>query len=280
MKTALAISVGLHVTALLCALVWSNGIAYDVTSPKALDVDFITDDDLSAMIKGAKEAPELKTLEELKQKIGEPKLVDQPVPKPTEKPAINTPAEKPEPQTKPDPIAAKIKKLDDKPQKETKSDPLPPKKPVLQQPKFDADKVAALLNNRDPQSNAATGAELNSKSSLGTASGAAAKLSQSEIDALRARLMALWNPPVGAQDADSYQITIRIRFKRDGTLDIPPQVITSGSGARFNAMRDTAVRAVLIGQPFTMLRPEHYENWKEIDFVFDTKEMFPEIPVR
>ena len=92
--------------------------------------------------------------------------------------------------------------------------------------------------------------------------------------------MALWNPPVGAQDADSYQITIRIRFKRDGTLDIGPQVITSGSGARFNAMRDTAVRAVLIGQPYTMLRPEHYDNWKEIDFVFDTKEMFHDIPVR
>jgi hypothetical protein len=92
--------------------------------------------------------------------------------------------------------------------------------------------------------------------------------------------MALWNPPVGAQDADSYQITIRIRFKRDGTLDIGPQVLTSGSGARFNAMRDSTVRAVMMGQPFTMLRPEHYENWKEIDFVFDTKEMFNNIPAR
>ena len=36
--------------------------------------------------------------------------------------------------------------------------------------------------------------------SLGTTTGTAARLSQSEIDALRARLMALWNPPVGVQD--------------------------------------------------------------------------------
>ncbi len=76
------------------------------------------------------------------------------------------------------------------------------------------------------------------------------------------------------------QVVIRIKFKRDGTLEMGPQVLTSGSGARFNAIRDTAVRAVLIGQPYTMLRPEHYDKWKEIDFVFDTKEMFHDIPVR
>jgi hypothetical protein len=29
-----------------------------------------------------------------------------------------------------------------------------------------------------------------------------------------------------------------------------------------------------------MLRPEHYEQWKEIDFTFDTKQMFHDIPVR
>jgi hypothetical protein len=76
------------------------------------------------------------------------------------------------------------------------------------------------------------------------------------------------------------QVVIRIRFKRDGTLNLGPQVLTSGSGVRFNAIRDSAVRAVLVGQPYTMLRPEHYDNWKEIDFVFDTKEMFHDIPVR
>ena len=59
-----------------------------------------------------------------------------------------------------------------------------------------------------------------------------------------------------------------------------PQVITSGNGPVFNAMRDSAVRAVLIGQPFTMLRPDHYDIWKEIDFTFDTKEMFHDIPAR
>jgi colicin import membrane protein len=131
-----------------------------------------------------------------------------------------------------------------------------------------------LLDQRAPQRNAATGETLNSAPTLGTATGNAAKLSQSEIDALRARLMSLWNPPVGIQDADQSQITIRIRFKRDGTLEGGPQVLTSGSGVQFNAMRDSAVRAVFTGQPYTMLHPDHYDIWKEIDFTFDTKDMF------
>ena len=40
------------------------------------------------------------------------------------------------------------------------------------------------------------------------------------------------------------------------------------------ASRDSAVRAVLTGQPFDMLKPEHYDNWKEIELTFDPKDMF------
>jgi len=29
-----------------------------------------------------------------------------------------------------------------------------------------------------------------------------------------------------------------------------------------------------------MLRPEHYEQWKEIDFTFDTRQMFHDLPAR
>jgi outer membrane biosynthesis protein TonB len=283
MKTASVISTSLHAAVLLWALVSVTGKTFEVTPAESLPVDLVSEKDFSEMTKGAKEAPKTEKPKPLVEKIDEPKPVEQPAPKATDKKEITPTAEKtpePPPQSKPDPIAEKIKKQDE-PQKEAKTEPqpLPPKKPERKQPKFDADKIAALLDKRDPTRNAATGAELNSAPSLGAASGNAAKLSQSEIDALRARLMALWNPPIGAQDADA-QIMIRIRFKRDGTLEIGPQVMTSGSGDRFNAMRDSAVRAVLVGQPYTMLRPEHFDNWKEIDFVFDTKEMFHDIPTR
>jgi uncharacterized protein YecT (DUF1311 family) len=101
-------------------------------------------------------------------------------------------------------------------------------------------------------------------SSFGYAQG----LSQQELDALRARLMQNWNPPV---DNGGYAITLRVRLNRDGTFQMGPQVLTTGSGSQFNATRDSAVRTVLKSAPFTMLSQQSYEAWKEFDFTFDPR---------
>ena len=286
MRKATAISAGLHAAVLLWATLSFSGKTFDVTPAESVPVDFIIEKDFSELTKGVKDAPKVETPKPLVEKKSEepPKPIEEAKPKVTEKKELQAAKETappPEPQPpKPDTIAEKLKQQDEP--KQTKVDqPLPPKKPPLKpQPKFEPDKIAALLDKRDPQRNAATGVEANATPSLGTAAGTAAQLSQSEIDALRARLMALWNPPVGMQDASQTQVTIRIRFRKDGTLAVGPQVITSGSGAQFNAMRDSAVRAVFVGQPYTMLRPEHYEQWKEIDFTFDTRQMFHDLPAR
>jgi len=287
MRKATAISVGLHAAVLLWATLSFSGKTFDVTPAESLPVDFISEKDFSEMTKGVKDAPKVETPKPLVEKKAEepPKPIEEAKPKVTEKKelqAAKEPTPPPEPPPpKADPIAEKLKQPDEPKQTKAEQQPLPPKKPPQKpQPKFDADKIAALLDKRDPQRNAATGAETNATPSLGTAAGTAAQLSQSEIDALRARLMALWNPPVGMQDASQTQVTIRIRFRKDGTLAVGPQVLTSGSGAQFNAMRDSAVRAVFVGQPYTMLRPEHYEQWKEIDFTFDTRQMFHDLPAR
>ncbi|HET7190330.1 MAG TPA: hypothetical protein VFI98_00310 [Pseudolabrys sp.] len=288
MRKATAISAGLHAAVLLWATLSFSGKTFDVTPAESLPVDLVSDKDFSEITKGVKDAKKVETPKPLVEKKAEepPKPIEDSKAKITEKKEIQAAKEEappPEPQPpKPDPIAEKIKQQDEpKPQTKVEPQPLPPKKPPQkQQPKFDADKIAALLDKRDPQRNAATGHEANATPSLGAASGTAAQLSQSEIDALRARLMALWNPPVGMQDADQTQVTIRIRFRRDGTLAVGPQVLTAGTGAQFNAMRDSAVRAVFVGQPYTMLRPDHYDQWKEIDFTFDTKQMFHDLPAR
>ncbi|MBI2713374.1 MAG: cell envelope integrity protein TolA [Rhizobiales bacterium] len=281
MRKAAAISTGLHVAVLLFAVLSFSSKTFEVTPAESLPVDLINDKDFSELTKGAKDAPKVEQPKPLIEKLDPPKPAEEIAPKLTEKKELKVEKEKTA-EPKPDPIADKLKKQDE-PKQEAKAEPqpMPPKKPPQkQQPKFDADKIAALLDKRDPQRNAATGAELNSTPSLGTATGNAAQLSASELDALRRRLMALWNPPVGLQDAERYQVIIRIKFKRDGTLAVGPQVITSGSGVRYEAMRDSAVRAVFVGQPYTMLRPEHYEIWKEIDFTFDTSQMFHDIPTR
>lgn len=256
MKTASAISTGLHAAVLLWALVSFSGKTFEVTPAESLPVDLVSDKDFSQLTKGIKDAPKLEMPKPRVEKIDEPKPSDDPAPKLTEKQEVKTTEQKAfqaPPQSKPDPISDKIRKLDEQKQ-QTKNEPLPPKKPVQEQPKFDANKIAALV--------------------FGAASGNAATLSQSEIDALRARLMGLWNPPVGIQNPQDYVIRIRVRLDRDGRLSAPPMVLTSGSGMLFGSARDSAVRAVFQGQPFDMLRPEHYETWKDIEVTFDPRDMF------
>jgi colicin import membrane protein len=96
-----------------------------------------------------------------------------------------------------------------------------------------------------------------------------------EVDALRRRLIQLWSLPTIAKDAQESTIDISMKLKRDGTLDGPPEVLTHGDSAWFKAARDSALRAIARGQPFTMLRPEHYDQWKEISVTFDPRILPP-----
>lgn len=276
-RSATAISGGLHAAVLLWALVSFSGHRLEATPVDSLPIDLVSEKDFSQMTQGIKEAPRAPAPKPLVEKKGDPKPVEEPTPKIAEKQEVKPTAEKtPEPQPipKPDPIAEKLKQQDEHKEAKEQPKPLPPRKPVQQQPKFDANKIAALLDKREPQRNAATGAELNSAPSLGIARGSDSQLSQSEIDALRARLMSLWNPPVGIQNPEEFVIRIRIQLGRDGRLSAPPMVLTSGTGTLFNSARDSAVRAVFQGQPFSMLRPEHYETWKDIEVTFDPRDMF------
>ena len=105
------------------------------------------------------------------------------------------------------------------------------------------------------------------------ARGTAAQLSQNELDALRARLAQLWNPPAGAQNPQELVVTVRMRLRRDGMLDGAARTAETSSHACWRCVRDSALRAVFRGQPFNMLRAETYEQWKDIEITFDPREM-------
>jgi hypothetical protein len=109
---------------------------------------------------------------------------------------------------------------------------------------------------------------------LGTRTGESASLSQSELDALRARLRQCWNPPAGASDADKRRVLLVLRFNQDGTLSAPPEPETAPSDSFTQATIDSAVRAALRCQPYTMLSPAKYDLWKEIEVDFSLAEMF------
>ena len=310
MRTGLAISSVVHASALLWAVLTFASSPLDSMPTDSLPVDIISPTEFSQLTAGSKtatkqEAPkplvekqgEKKQVEDHTAKISEKKEVqatknEQTPPKPVEKtetkpepkpeppkPAQPTEAKpEPKPEEKPDPIAEALKKDDTKKKEEQKkqaqqqSVPTPPKKPPpKKQPEFNPQRIAALLDKREPTRQAATGDAINRTASLGIPTGTAATLSQNELDALRARLKQNWSvPPV----AEKVVIRMVIRLTPDGKLASPPQVMTRGTGAAFEAFRDSAVRAVMVSQPFNMLRRETYETWREIDIDFDERTMF------
>jgi outer membrane biosynthesis protein TonB len=278
MRTASAISTGLHVAVLAWAVVSFTGETFQVTPAESLPVDIISEKDFSQLTKGIKEAPKpVEQPKPLVEKKAEPKpKIEDFKAAITEKQDLKPTQQKQEQQAQPksDPIADKIAKSE-KPVDKEEPKPLPPKKPPLpKQPKFDADKIAALLDQRAPQRAAITGSELNNVPSMGTALGNASQLSQSELDALRSRLMGLWNPPVGIKNPEAYVIRVRIQLNKSRGLSAPPILLSHGQDAIWEAAAASALRAVMRGQPYDMLKPEHYDTWKDIEVTFDPREMF------
>jgi outer membrane biosynthesis protein TonB len=284
-KSASMISTGLHAGVLLFAMLTFSGATLEATPPESMPIDLVSTEEFSKLAKGVKDAPKLDIPKPaIEKKAEEPKLIDEIKPKPEEKKkeiqaakAEPTPPP-PEPEKKPDPIAEKLNKKET-PQPEAKPEKkvekLPPKKPPQKpQPKFDPDKIAALLDKRDPVREASAGHEPNQLPSLGAAKGTEARLSQSEIDALRARLRQCWNPPVGVADAAKLSVIFRVIFKRDGSIAGAPTLVQGPASEQGPVLAETARRALLQCQPYTMLKPEHYEMWKDMEITFDPRDMF------
>jgi outer membrane biosynthesis protein TonB len=291
MRTAYAVSGAGHVAVLLWS-VWSLAAnPLPVVSTEGLPVDLVTASEFSKITAGSKDAPKADTPKPLVEKVAEANPVEDPTAKVVEKKEVKAAREPPPaPETKPSESNPEQKQAESKPEQVTdapakdeakkpepkKADvkpPVPPKKPAPPAPKFDPKQVAALLDKRDSTRLAAAGENLNSSPSLGLSNATAAQLSLSELEALRARLAQLWTIPAGAKDPQELVVQIRVKLKPDGTLAGPPMVLTSGKSQLFVAARDSAVRALFRGQPYDMLKPEHYEQWKDVEITFDPRDM-------
>jgi outer membrane biosynthesis protein TonB len=313
MKSGLTISAIAHVGFLAWGIISFAATPLKTEPSESLPVDIMSATDFTAMMAGMKTAPKSENQKPLVEKIAPKNEVKDPTPKVAEKkPEIDNTAEAPPPpsipepkpkpkvaeakppeakpeklEKKPDPIAEAIKqeKPDEKQkpdkeeaaQKQVQEVPTPQKRPprpeAKPEPKFDASKVAALLDKRAPQRVAAAGEVLNNKPALGTATGAAAALSQSELDALRAQIQQCWNPPAGAVDAKELMAEIRIELRQDGTLSAEPALVKRGSHPFFQIFAESAMRAVRRCQPYK-LPIAKYEVWRSVEIGFDLKQMY------
>lgn len=291
MRSDWVISAVGHAALLVAGVVTLVGSKAPADPADYVPVSIVTDADVSRAALGQKNAPHMASPKPLADKIGDLKQVDQVAPKVTEKQAITTnspaPAPQPKQESKPEP---KPKTAQEKPDK-TKTDdfkadkiaellkktPPPPKpkeKPTHETHKYDANQIAQLLDHRDAQRQVATADTLNDKAGLGAPSASPnAQLSQTEIDALRERIRDCWSPPPGIDSNTNIYISLRVLFKPDGSLAQMPVVVAGSASPMGPALAESGKRALLSCQPFTMLKPEHYAQWKDITVDFNPRDL-------
>jgi len=192
------------------------------------------------------------------------------VPTPAARPQPPQPAKAPEPK-KPDIPVETAKK------REKKEEPKPKETAEASSAKkseFDADKIAALLNREDPSGG---GAKRSTQEAAlgGTKTTAGDKLTQSEMDALRAQIEKNWNIIPGMADGQDVRIQVTMRLDPSGAIVGEPQVSASGgSDSTRRTLAGSARRAVLMSSPFQGLPAEKYQAWSEVVVNFDPSQMY------
>lgn len=140
---------------------------------------------------------------------------------------------------------------------------------------FDPNQMAALLNKIDPSGGGAKAS--NRPASLGSPdkTGPVARMTQNELDALRAKIQNCWSPPIGADGADAMIVPVRIELNPDGSLAGEPVAKQIPPGPFGRVMAEAALRAVRRCAPYNDVLPaEKYESWQVVNINFDPRAMF------
>lgn len=185
--------------------------------------------------------------------------------------SVDLPANAPTPQARPQPPQAQTAQTPERREAERPAQRETARQQAEEQ-EFNADEIAALLNRDQPSGGGARRSE--EQAALGGSRTTGSRLSQSEIDALRSQVQRCWNPPVGAIEAETMVVSIRLRLTPSGELDGAPEIVAGGGASvAERAAAEAARRAVLRCAPFNA-PADKYDAWAEVQFNFDPRDMF------
>ena len=161
-----------------------------------------------------------------------------------------------------------------------------PPKPVQPKPqpktdtKFDPSQIEKLLTSKEkPQQAPSTGKEVNRTASIGAPNAAGPKLSMSQRDAigqiLKDQLHACWSPPPGIDASTNLAPKFKMQLNSDGSLVAEPVLVSSSGDVRFQALADSARRAIKRCAPYKIPAQfmPFYDDWRDWNITFDPKDL-------
>jgi hypothetical protein len=92
------------------------------------------------------------------------------------------------------------------------------------------------------------------------------------VTAFRSRIRECSKLPPSLSPSEELMIKLRILMTRDGRLAAEPMVKEGTASLKAVDLKDSAVAALSACQPYTMLPPEKYNEWKVIDLTFTPRD--------
>ncbi|MCY1535879.1 protein TolA [compost metagenome] len=132
--------------------------------------------------------------------------------------------------------------------------------PTPQQDASLADDISAIINT-DKTTGGTTGQ--GGTPTLGDTTGTSARLSQSAIDGLVARIKTCWNL-MPSEINSGLNVTLRVTMNPDRTV-ANTQVIAAPASTEGGSVARAAQRAVAACGPYEMLSADAYDEWRQIE---------------
>jgi hypothetical protein len=86
------------------------------------------------------------------------------------------------------------------------------------------------------------------------------------IEAFKTQVSKCWSIPDGVPD--DVDILVRVAFKPDGKLSVAPELIRAPASLAGPPLVASAKRALQQCQPYAMLPPDKYQDWRVLDLTF------------
>jgi hypothetical protein len=100
-----------------------------------------------------------------------------------------------------------------------------------------------------------------------------AKVERSSVDAFRAHLKTCAALPAGIAPSEKISLVVHVSLKADGTLAGQPTLMEASASPKGPILLQSLLRGLSKCQPYNMLPPDKYREWKSLDIRFTPDDM-------
>lgn len=279
MRTGAAISVAAHVAVLTAWLMLAGVRPFEPTTAEAITIDIVTPEEAPPLPK--EPDYDFPTLDEKTQETTREKSQEQAAQKPQEPaqqqaeppPPASSEASKP----KQDAKQAALQQQPDQPKPAPQPQPQPqqqaqPQTPPPAQPQQQQEVPTAAPDITSQFGMMFTLPDAGAAGDFDAKATAKANISREDAAALRAHLKTCSILPRSVALSDNVSVVLRVAFRRDGTLAAEPLLIEASASEKGPALMKGAMDALAKCQPYAMLPPDRYDQWRMLDLSFSPKD--------